>query len=41
MNNQQQLAKINQLIKDAEKEQSSSNRQQMIIDILKLMMKIQ
>jgi hypothetical protein len=37
----QQITKINQLIKDAEKEQSSSNRQQMIIDILKLMMKIQ
>ena len=37
----QQITKINQLIKDAEKEQSSSNRQQMIIEILKLMMKIQ
>jgi hypothetical protein len=39
--NNQQLNKINQLIKDAKKEQSSTKRQEMIITILELMMKIQ
>jgi hypothetical protein len=41
MNNQQQLAKINQLIKEMKREQSSIKRQEMIITVLELMLKIQ
>ena len=39
--NNPQITKINQLIKDAKREQSSTKRQEMIIAILELMMKIQ
>ena len=41
MNNQQQLNKINQLIKEMKREQSSIKRQEMIITVLEMMMKLQ
>ena len=39
--NEKNIAKINQLLKDAKREQSSTKRQEMIIQILELMMQIQ
>ena len=39
--NNQQLNKINQLIKEMKREVSSTKRQEMIITVLELMMKIQ
>ena len=39
--NNQQLNKINQLIKEMKREQSSIKRQEMIITVLELMLKIQ
>jgi hypothetical protein len=39
--NNQQLNKINQLIKEMKREQSSIKRQEMIIAVLELMMKLQ
>ena len=39
--NNKNIIKINQLLKDAKREQSSTKRQEMIIQILELMMQIQ
>jgi|TARA_B100001063_G_scaffold131547_1_gene122964 hypothetical protein len=39
--NNKNITKINQLLKDAKREQSSTKRQEMIIQILELMMQIQ
>jgi|TARA_R110001592_G_scaffold192039_1_gene438655 hypothetical protein len=39
--NNQELNKINQLIRDMKREQSSMKRQEMIIAVLELMIKIQ
>jgi len=39
--NNPQITKINQLIKEMKREQSSIKRQEMIIAVLELMMKIQ
>jgi hypothetical protein len=39
--NNQELNKINQLIRDMKREQSSIKRQEMIIAVLELMIKIQ
>ena len=39
--NNKYITKINQLLKDAKRTQSSTKRQEMILEMIELMMKIQ